>query len=173
MDETVGYVTSRTSQLSANELPSVYYIRGPEALSIHGGESYTRYLVDMAGGNLVSKEDPEGLYTTTMEQVLEWNPEYIFMGRVDNIELVTEDPAFAPIQAVQNGNAYVNLHSVGPADYSTDCFLMMEQIAKTLHPDLFEDLDMVQAVKDYYQTFYDYALTDDQANRILTYQDPA
>lgn len=173
VDETVAYLNSRVSQLSADELPSVYYIRGPEALSIHGGESYTRYLVDLAGGDLVSKDDPEGLYTTTMEQVLEWNPEYIFMGRVDNIELVTEDPAFAPVQAVQDGNVYVNLHGVFHADYATDCFLLAQQIAKTLHPDLFEDLDMVQAVKDYYQTFYDYALTDDQGNRILTYQDPA
>ena len=172
VDETVAYVTERTGQLAPEDLPSVYYVRGPESLSIHGGESYTRYLVDMAGGDLVSKDDPELLYTTTMEQVLEWNPEYIFMGRVDNVELVTEDPAFAPVQAVKDGNVYVNLHSVGPADYSTDCFLMMEQIAKILHPDLFEDLDMVEATKAYFRDFYDYELTDEQANQVLNYQGP-
>ena len=73
---------------------------------------------------------------------------------------------------MKDGNVYVNLHSVGPADYSTDCFLMMEQIAKILHPDLFEDFDMVEATKAYFRDFYDYELTDEQANQVLNYQGP-
>lgn len=171
-DEVVDYVTSRTSTLTEDEIPSVYYIRGPEATSIHGGESYTRYLVDMAGGSLVSKDEPQLLFNVTMEEVIKWNPEYIFMGRVNNTDLVLDDPNFAPVKAVQDGNVYVNLHGICSADYGTDCFLLMEQIAKILHPDLFEDLDMVEEVKNYYHDFYEYDLTDDQANRILNYQDP-
>lgn len=172
VDRTVGYVTGRTGGLDPASLPSVYYVRGPESLSIHGGESYTRYLVDLAGGDLVSRKDRKLLYTTTMEQVMEWNPAYIFMGRVNNVELITKDPAWAPIRAVKDGNVYVNLRSVGPTDYSTDCFLLMEQIAKTLHPDLFGDLDMVREVKDYFAEFYGCPISDREAEYVLTFKGP-
>ena len=172
-DETVEKITSRTSKLTEDEIRSVYYVRGPEALQTHGGNSLTRYLVEMAGGELVNKDEYKGLYTTTMEEVLGWDPEVIFMGRVNNVELVTEDPAWAAIQAVTNGDVYINEKSVGPAEYSTDCFLMMEQIAKDLHPELFEDLDMVQEVKDYFKTFYRYELTDEQAEMVLNFQSPS
>ncbi len=172
-DETVAKITERTSKLTEDEIPSVYYVRGPEALKIHGGESYTYYLVTMAGGDLVSKDDPQLLYDTTMEQAMEWNPEYIFMGRVDNVELITEDPAWQPIKAVQDGNVYVNLKCVGPTDYSTDCFLLMEQIATILHPDLFADIDMVEEVKAYFKDFYDTEITDEDAQRVLSSQGPA
>lgn len=171
-DETVKFVTERTADLAEDEIPSVYYVRGPEALKIHGGESYTYYLVTMAGGDLVSKDDDELLYTTTMEQAMQWDLAYIFMGRVDNVELITEDPAWAPIKAVKDGNVYVNLKSVGPADYSTDCFLLMEQIATILHPDLFADVDMVEEVKEYFAEFYDTQIDDEQAQRVLSFQAP-
>ena len=171
-DETVAKLTAVTDTLSPDEIPSVYYVRGPEALKIHGGASNTRYLVEMAGGDLVSKNDDELLYTTTMEQAIEWDAEYIIMGRVDNIELITEDAAWAPVQAVKNGNVYVNLKGVGPTDYCTDCFLLAEQIATILHPDLFSDIDMVQECKDYFSDFYEYDLTDDQAQRVLSFQAP-
>ena len=48
----------------------------------------------------------------------------------------------------------------------------MEQIAKTLHPKLFEDLDMVKAVKSYFADFYGYKLTDKQAEYVLTFKGP-
>ena len=172
VDAMVEKVTSRTADLTEDEIPSVYYVRGPEATKIHGGESYTYYLVTMAGGDLVSKEDKQLLYDTTVEQAMLWDPEDIFMGRVDNVELITEDPAWSTIRAVVDGHVYVNLKSVGPADYSTDCFLLMEQIATILHPDLFEDTDMVEEVKYYFAEFYDTEITDEQAERVLAFQPP-
>ncbi|MFV0406644.1 MAG: ABC transporter substrate-binding protein [Propioniciclava sp.] len=171
-DEAVEEIYSRTKDLSAEERPRVYYVRGPEALRIHGGESHTRYLVELAGGELVSQEDAEQLYNTTMEQVVAWDPEYIIMGRVDNVELVTEDPAWESIQAVKDGNVYVNLKAIGPADYSTMSLVMMQQIATILHPDLFSDIDMVEKVKEYFATFYDYELTDEEAVEVLTFARP-
>ena len=173
VDATAKKITDKTSQLSTDQIPSVYYVRGPEATTAHGGVSNTRWLVDMAGGDLVTKDVNQTMFDTTMEQIIEWNPAYIFMGRVDNKELVTEDPNFAGVQAVQDGNIFVNMKGMGPTDYCTDCFLMMEQIAQDLHPDLFTDLDMVREVKDYYRDFYDYTLSDDDAERILTFRGPA
>ncbi len=171
-DEQVDFVTSRVATLSEGQYPSVYYVRGPEALSIHGGNSYTARLVEMAGGDLVSKNDNVGLYTTTMESVVQWNPEYIFMGRVNNIELITEDPAWSSIKAVQDGNIYVNPKGVMVWDYSSEGFLLMDFVAKTLHPDLFADMDVIEQIKEYYSEFYGYDLTTDQATLIYNFKTP-
>lgn len=170
--ETVDEIYSQTESLSEAERPRVYYVRGPEALTTHGGESQTRYIVDIAGGYMVSEVDDQVKYDTTMEQVVNWNPEYIFMGRVDNVELVTEDPAWASIQAVQQGNVFVNLRAVGAPDYASSCLLLMQQTATTLHPDLFSDVDMVEEVQDYFSEFYEYELTEEQAVQVLTFDAP-
>lgn len=173
-DEKVNYVMSRTGKLKASEKPSVYYVRGPEALTVHGRNSYTEWYIEMAGGDLVSKNTAkEILDTVTMEQVLAWNPDVIFMGRVDNTDLIMKDPKWSDIKAVKDGKVYVNPNGVMVWDYSSEGPLLMEFIAKTLHPELFQDLNMVQEVKDYYAKFYNYTLTDDQANRILKFLPPA
>ena len=51
-------------------------------------------------------------------------------------------------------------------------FLLMEQIAKTLHPDLFGDLDMVREVKDYFAEFYGCPISDREAEYVLTFKGP-
>ena len=44
---------------------------------------------------------------------------------------------------------------------------MVMYVAQILHPDLFEDLDMVEEVKYFYSTFFGYELTDEQAGYLL------
>ena len=175
VDQVVDTVTSRTAALTDEERPTVYYVSGNGSTSLrtHAGESYTSYMVTMAGGNLVSREIAEMMYSPTMEEVMNWNPEHVFMGQVDNAELITEDPAWSAVQAVKDGNVHVNLSGLFNADYSTDCFLLMEQIAKTLHPELFEDLDLTEETIDYYQNFYGYELSAEEAEQILAHLPPA
>ena len=71
------------------------------------------------------------------------------------------------MKAVKDGRVYVNPDGVMYWDYSSEGVLLMMFIAKTLHPDIFEDLDLVKEVKEFYSRFYGYELTDDQANRLL------
>lgn len=173
-DEKVKYVTSRTQKLKSSEIPKVYYVRGPDALTVHGRNSYTEWFVKMAGGDLVTKDtSKEIMDTVTMEQVSVWNLDVIFMGRVDNTGLIIKDPRWSNIKAVKNGKVFVNPEGVFYWDYSSEGPLLMEFIAKTLHPDLFKDLNMIKEIKNYYSEFYNYNLTDDQANRILNHMPPA
>lgn len=173
-DEKVKYVTSRTSNLTPDQKPKVYYVRGPDALTTHGRNSYTEWYVELAGGDLVTKNTEKEIMTSvTMEQVLAWNPDVIFMGRVNNTTLITDDPKWSQVKAVKDGKVYVNPYGVMYWDYSSEGPLLMEYIAKKLHPELFTDLDMTKEVKDYYKRFYGYDLTDDEANRILSFMSPA
>ena len=167
-DEKVRYVTSRVAKIPAGERPNVYYVRGPDALTTHGRNSYTQYWVEMAGGIMVSRDtEMEGLQQVSIEQVLNWNPDVIFMGRLDSTDAVMNDPKWSSVKAVKDGRVYVNPDGVMYWDYSSEGVLLMMFIAKTLHPDIFEDLDLVKEVKEFYRRFYGYELTDDQANRLL------
>lgn len=173
-DQKVAYVTSRTSKLTEAQKPKVYYVRGPSALISHGRNSYTEWYVEMAGGTLVTKDSKEEMMTyPTIEDVVKWNPDYIFMGRVNNTALIYNDPQWQNIKAVQDKHVYVNPDGVCSWDYGSQGVLLMEYIAKTLHPDLFKDLDMAKEVKSYYLKFYHVKLSNDDVQRILAHQTPA
>ena len=46
-------------------------------------------------------------------------------------------------------------------------------VAQLLHPDTFQDLDMVAETRAFYKEFLDYDLTADQATLILAGKEPA
>ena len=123
----------------------------------------------MAGGKLVSQNISQQVPDVTMEQVISWNPDIIIMGRMNNTQLVMNDPKWKDINAVKNGKVYVNPNGVMYWDYSSEGILLLEYLAKTFYPDKFADLDMKTEVKEYYTKFYHYNLTDDEVNRILNY----
>ena len=173
IDDTVKRVTAVTSTIPETEKPLVYYIRGQSPLTVHGAYSSTRWWVEMAGGNFVTKDIQTNTYTdVTMEQVIKWNPDVIFMGRVNNTSPVVEDIKWGGINAVKNGRVYINPCGEFYWDYGVEGPLMLLYIAKTLYPDKFADIDMVKEIKSFYSQFFGYSLTDDQANRILAFQNP-
>ncbi|MDD5748846.1 MAG: ABC transporter substrate-binding protein [Actinomycetota bacterium] len=172
LDDVVERVTSVTKKLSESEKPRVYYVRGPELLSTHGKCSNTRWYVEMAGGNLVSKGLETLIPSVSIEQVIAWDPDIILMGRLNSTEPIMKDPAWSRIKAVKNDKVYVNPNGVFYWDYSSEGPLFLMYLAKTFHPDKFKDIDMVKEVKNFYSQFYDYELTTEQANKILQYKDP-
>lgn len=169
-DQKVNYVTSITANLTDSQKPSVYYAR--DATTSQGKNSYPQFYVEMAGGKYLSG-DTEGIETITPEQLLVWNPDVIFVGRVNSTDIITNDSKFSNLKAVKNNRVYLCPQGVAYWDYGAEGVLLMEYFAKTLHPELFEDLNMTNEVKDYYSRFYHYNLTDDEAGRILQHLPPA
>jgi iron complex transport system substrate-binding protein len=172
-DSVVERVTSVTSQIPAAERPKIYYVRGPKALTTHFGFSNTYWFVNMAGGDMVTKDLTTGIVgDVSMEQVVKWNPDIIVMGRVASTDLIMNDEQWKDIKAVKNGKVYVNPQGAFYSDYGSEGALLLLYLAKTFYPDKFTDLDMVKETKYFYETFYGYKLTDDEASRILSHLDP-
>ncbi len=172
-NNTVNRITSVTSKIPASERPGVYYVRGPNPLTTHLGYSNTYWLVNMAGGDLVTKEITNGIVAdVTMEQVIKWNPDFIIMGRVATTDPVVKDSKWADINAVKNGKVFVNPGGAFYSDYGSESALLLLFLAKTFYPAKFADIDMVKEAKYFYSHFYNYQLTDDEANRILMHLDP-
>lgn len=172
LDGVVEKVTAVTSKLDESEKPRVYYIRGPEIFSTHGKYSNTRWYVEMAGGEMVSKDLEQLIPNVDIEQINSWDPEIIMMGRIDSTDPILNDPAWSAISAVKNGNVYVNPNGMFYWDYGTEGALFLLYLAKTFHPELFTDIDMITETKDFYLNFYDYNLTDEDAGKILQFMNP-
>jgi iron complex transport system substrate-binding protein len=171
-DEKVRLIGERTKDLG--ERKKVYYSCSDNGLECFSKNSYPQFIIELAGGIFVAKDTIEEVDTTvTLEQIIEWDPDVIIMGRADSTDGVMKDARWGEISAVKNGMVLLPPNGVMYWDYSSECVLLMQFAAKTLYPDLFEDIDMIKETKDYYKTFYNYDLSDENAKNILSHLPPA
>ncbi|MDR3314875.1 MAG: ABC transporter substrate-binding protein [Coriobacteriales bacterium] len=173
-DEKVAYVTERVGTIPQSDRKTAIYIYGEEGLGVFSQYSYPSFWLELAGGRNIADESGAEMDTVvTMEQMIAWNPDFIFMGREDSTDLVTANPAWSQMTAVSNGAVYLCPDGVMYWDYSSEGVLLMEYLAQKMYPELFTDLDMVQEVTEYYQRFYGYSLSAVDAQRILDHLSPA
>jgi iron complex transport system substrate-binding protein len=172
-DVKINYVTSRVAGIPEEKRPHVYYLRGPSALTTQGNNSNTLWYGEMAGGSMITKSRPfVGQGPVSMEDILVWDPEYIFVGRYYSPDLVLKDKHWQDVRAVKEGKVYQDPEGVFFWDGSSEGVLLMEFMAKKIHPELFQDLDMKKEIEDYYARFYNYKLTEAEAEKILRAQTP-
>jgi iron complex transport system substrate-binding protein len=173
-DEKVKLIGDRTKNLPPSERKKVYFGCSDDGLECFSKNSYPQFIVELAGGTFVAKETSEEVNTTvTLEQIIQWDPDLIIMGRTGSTDGVTKDARWSEISAVRGGNVILPPDGVMFWDYSSECVLLMQFIAKTLYPDLFRDIDMVRETTEYYKTFYGYGLSPENARNILSHLPPA
>lgn len=165
-------VYERTGLLNEDEIPSVYWGNtwGEEFRMTYTLKNRW-YEVRLAGGNLLAPKENSNFPEVTQEQLSDWNPDILI---VDNHggspELVIDDLKTGTnreLSAVKNGAIYRIPAGVFFLDKGTTTTLLVMWMAKCFHPELFSDIDMVEEIKDYYEQFYEFTLTDEQAENIL------
>ena len=172
---------SKTKVLKESEKPSVYYA-GIKLLTTYGRYSDIPDLIETAGGRAVTRDIDAGNHTQIdFEQLAAWNPDYIFldhggMNEGKALEELRKDiysqDRYKDISAVKNKKVYLSPTGVFYWDMGLQKILLLMNVAKTIHPELFSDLDMKKEVMTFYKKFYGYDLTKKQARRILTRQNP-
>ena len=168
VDEQVRYVTSRTRALSQQRRPSTYYLRGPDALSSHGRRTCTYWYTQFAGADMVTgRARVEGRGSISAEQLIIWDPEVVFVGRLYSVDLLLKDPRFRTLRAVRNHEVYPMPAGVFFWDGGPESVLLMLWVAKTVHPELFADLDLPSKVREYYSKFYGISLDDNSIVNLL------
>ena len=170
-----------TNKLEDSERPKVYYA-GMDILTTYGAYSDMPEVIQAAGGICVSEDLKAGSRTQIdYEQLMEWNPDVVFIdhGGInggDTVERVRQEmlsgQQYAQLAAVENDAVYLVPSGVFYWDMGLQKVLLVMNMAKTLYPDKFEDLDMAREVQEFYQTFYDYPLTREQAEKILNREAP-
>ena len=142
-------------------------------LSVPGADTWAEYWIEASGGINVADEI-EGTKETSIEQVYEWNPEKIFITNFNdalpediyNNTLCSAD--WSGVQAVIDQD--VNKIPLGMYRWYVTCSdspMMLLWMAKQNHPELFEDIDFNETMKDFYSRFYDFTLTDEDIEQIL------
>ena len=131
-----------------------------------------RKRIRMAGGKSVLP-DEANMVTVTMESIVQANPDVIIIGSSGNksqvaIEKIKADPSWQSISAVKNNRIYANPTGTFPWDrYSAEEALQILWAAQLFHPERFADVDMIAKTQDFYQKYYNYNLSKENAQQIL------
>lgn len=180
-NEKLQYVKDTVAAVPADQRPTVYYA-GVDVLTTYGSQSDLVEAIEAAGGTAVSAGLNAGnRVQIDYEQLIAWSPEYIFLdhGGMNDGETIeqlktelTTQSQYASLPAVQNGRIFTVPSGVFYWDMGLQKILLVEYMAKTLYPDLFQDLDMTAELTDFYSRFYHYDLTPEQAAKILAREAP-
>ena len=168
-------IAQRVAEVPEEERPTVYFAN-QEILNC----SDKTDLIQRCGGIAVAAE-LSGTVTVEKEQLLAWNPDYIFVdhagssGNATAEEVVAEmlsDADYQSMTAVTDDNVIIVPTGVFFWDSGVQQPLLMLLMAQTMYPELFSDVDMKATLIDFYSQFFYYDLSDTEAEQILAHLDP-
>jgi iron complex transport system substrate-binding protein len=160
------YIHKKTSMIQNKK--KVYYA-GPSMLSTAGGDFYQNFIIEYAGGVNVARDNKGGWSNISVEQLIVWNPDFIFIGnygtaRVDNF---MEDKRLKVISAVQSKEVYMSPHYIGAWDVpNPESILGIMWLANRLYPREI-CFDMAKEIKQFYSVCYGYVPDKNEIAKIL------
>ncbi|HEY3893805.1 MAG TPA: ABC transporter substrate-binding protein [Pseudonocardiaceae bacterium] len=174
-------VTGATSKVPMEQRPSVLHVYSLNPLVVDGTGNIIDAWINAAGGRNAA-QIPGRTRPVSIEQVQKWNPDVIIVASsafvandtgTQTLDKLTADPIWSRLAAVRNHHAYINPTGGWHWDrYGIEGALQIQWAAKTLHPELFPNLNMVAQTRSFYSQFLHYQLSDEQANRMLAAQNP-
>ena len=141
-----------------------------------GKKFFGQWWADAIGVKNVAEElSTDNSVAVNMEQIYAWNPSLIF---ITNFTTADENALYhntvgtynwSVVDAVENQRVYkMPLGMYRSYTPGVDTPVTLLWLAKTAYPHLFEDIDIIQETKTYYQEVFGITLTDDQAASIFT-----
>lgn len=132
------------------------YMANPK-MSTYGSGKYTGVIMKRSGGVNVAA-GVRGSTKVSMEDVLAWNPQVIFVqDRYAPVaDEIRQGAAWREIDAVKNNRIYITPEYVKPWGYPLPEALALGELwmAKKLYPEQFADIDMQKEVDAFYTKFY-------------------
>ena len=111
-----------------------------------------------AGALNVAAVTVKGARQVSLEQVLQWNPEVIFVqGRYPQVvKQIENDPQWQAIDAVKNHRVWLMPEYAKAWGYPMPEALAIGELwmAKKLYPSRYRNVDVDAKAQDYYQRFY-------------------
>lgn len=175
--EVYGLVQERVKDIPEEEKKSILFLYNYDDNQIitSGKHFFGQYWADAIGGRNAAEEvEAENSNAViSMEQVYQWDPDIVL---ITNFTTAQPDDLYnntiggndwSSVKAVTDGQVYKmplgTYRSYTPSADTPVTFLWM---AKTVYPELFEDIDITAEVRDYYQELYGVTLTDEQIDRM-------
>lgn len=116
-------------------------------------------------------EEAKGYAKVNVEQIYSWNPDVFYLDGPGLLNIKTEDVYnnsvegfdFSNLKSVKDKRVYNS--KLGMWNWLTpnpDAPLVLAWLASETYPDAFKDYDLKKVIKDYYQKWYNYELSDEQ-----------
>ena len=163
-------------KIAQNERPKALHIAEDKNLfKVDGSNTIIDEWISVTG--VINAVQAKGnMLEINAEEIPNINPDVIIIGRAkspDAIEKIYENKVYAGINAVKNKKVFINPAGVFSWDrYGAEGALQILWVAKTLHPEIFKDIDIAAETKKFYKEFLHYELSDDEVNYILNGLDP-
>ncbi len=173
---TVDSIVTGAATIPQNRRVRVYYAEGPDGQRTDPAGSRHTQVLQLAGGRNVAQVPPgakAGMAAVSMEQILLWNPELIIAWRPSRggyADRIMEDSNWKSLPAVRNGQVYAvpdNPFCWFDRPPSVNRIIGLKWLANLLYPETF-DMDMVAEAREFYELFWHYDLSREEAEDILT-----
>ncbi len=162
-------IIAEVANAVAGKTPVSVYFCGTSKLRVASGDMYQTEMIELAGGESVSKSLKGYWNNVNLEQVLSWNPQVIVIapyGRVTPKDILS-DPDWGSIAAVRNKRVYKMPRVIAPWDTPVpDSLVGILWLAEVLHPGAVP-LDLAAEFRNFYSTYYGYELSEEEAARLL------
>ncbi|UVV75113.1 ABC transporter substrate-binding protein [Pantoea agglomerans] len=133
------------------------YMANPE-LTTYGSGKYTGLMMLHAGAVNVAAATVNGFKTVSMEQVIAWDPQVIFVqDRYPSVvNEINSSPQWQAIDAVKNHRVWLMPDYAKAWGYPMPEAMGIGELwmAKKLYPQKFQDVDMNKLANKWYQRFY-------------------
>lgn len=154
------------------EKKNLLYITGAEGHNVIAANSYHSEVIDLLSNNLAVVDSPSSRGTgneVDMEQILNWNPDFVIFAPESIYATVAEDEAWSSVTAIANGN-YIEVPN-GPYNWmgfppSVQRLLGVIWMAKALYPET-ADYDLYTEVAQYFDLFYHCDLTQEAFDELV------
>lgn len=167
-DKNVKFVRSRTAKIAHKKRVLSLSFHSGNFNTIRADDIGAEYIRIAGGINASSQEDFKVSTTINEEQVLVFNPDIIITYTAQSAKAIRENPAFKTLKAIKNKQVFVVPSGVFLwGTRSAEGALQPLWLAKVLYPELFEDLNLGQKVREFYEKFYHYKLSDEELESIL------
>ena len=173
VEKTVAMAKEKSAKIPEDERLTVLYGTGATGLAVNADESSQAQVIDIIGAkNAVIPDvvtDKGGGTTMNLESVYEVDPDVIVLTSGGPFSEL-KDNAWRDLQAVKNDRYYeipgvpYNWLSSPP---SVNMVLGVWWLGQLVYPEIYNDYDMIEVAKEYYQLFWGYELSDTEAEELL------
>ena len=164
VEEKIAKLSTVTSQINENEKPKVYFATRGYGSAYGGRWGFTSTTgrfdqLNIAGGINVAEGIPES--SVSKEQIIAWNPDIIILAVLrpgtphhsGSVEDVLSDPDLETINAVKNERVYPTIYPYCLGTPQDQNLAAAFYLAKLLHPEEFEDLDVEEEGNEIFERF--------------------
>lgn len=149
----------------------ILYCLGVSGQNIIAKGSFHGEIIDLLTNNVGVVENVSGKGNgneVSMEQIIQWNPDYIIFAPGSIYATVKDDAVWKNLKAIQSGNYYEV--PFGPYNWlgfppSVNRYMGMIWLGELLYPEQF-NYDLYQEAKRHYQLFYHSELTKEMYDKL-------